>query len=106
MLATLDSFPHLVRTSPGTLTTDPAGRYRLNTPGGDFTAPRVLVCAGTWTTRLLTDLDPDLPVVPVLAAAGTALTVAAPQPLPAVIRTPNRAYACGLRAVPQADGAW
>ncbi|MFE5714230.1 hypothetical protein ACFQ7J_25865 [Streptomyces sp. NPDC056501] len=23
-----------------------------------------------------------------------------------VLRTPNRAYACGLHAVPQADGAW
>ncbi|MFG2875567.1 NAD(P)/FAD-dependent oxidoreductase [Streptomyces sp. NPDC048337] len=104
--AALGTFPHLVRTGTGTLGTAPAGRYRLHTPEGDFTAPRVLVCAGAWTTRLLDGLDPELPVVPVLAAAGTALTIAAPEPLPAVIRTPTRAYACGLHAVPQADGAW
>ncbi|MFF0476631.1 NAD(P)/FAD-dependent oxidoreductase [Streptomyces sp. NPDC004284] len=104
--AALDTFPGVVRTGPGDLTTTPAGRYRLSTPEGHFTAPRALVCAGAWTTPLLSVLDPDLPVVPVLAAAGTALTVSAPQPLPAVLRTPNRAYACGLHAVPQADGTW
>ncbi|WP_406340476.1 NAD(P)/FAD-dependent oxidoreductase [Streptomyces sp. NBC_00648] len=109
-LATLDAalaaFPHLTRSGPGTLSAAPAGHYRLTTPEGEFTAPRVLVCAGAWTSRLLAGLDPDLPVVPILAAAGTALSVTAPEPLPTVIRTPNRAYACGLHAVPQQNGSW
>jgi hypothetical protein len=51
-------------------------------------------------------LDPRLNVLPVVAAEGTAVTLSGPAPLPAVLRTPNRAYACGLHAVPQADGSW
>nr|WP_052499570.1 FAD-dependent oxidoreductase [Streptomyces vietnamensis] len=43
-----------------------------------------------------------------VAAEGTAVALrptAAPMP-PVVLRTPNRAYACGFHAVPQADGTW
>lgn len=106
-LATLDaalaSQPNTTRTPAGTLTAARGG-YLLDTPAGVFTAPRAVVAAGAWTTPILEALDPELPVVPVLAAAGTALTVTGPEALPAVIRTPNRAYACGLHTVPQADG--
>ncbi|MCJ1676238.1 FAD-dependent oxidoreductase [Streptomyces sp. APSN-46.1] len=108
-LATLDAalaaLPNVIRTPAGTLTALPSHNYLLDTPTGAFRAPRAVVAAGAWTTPLLEALDPDLPVVPVLAAAGTALTVTGPEPLPAVIRTPNRAYACGLHTVPQADGS-
>ncbi|MFC6064317.1 NAD(P)/FAD-dependent oxidoreductase [Streptomyces ochraceiscleroticus] len=108
-LATLDAalatLPNVIRTPAGTLTTLPAHGYLLDTPAGTFRAPRAVVAAGAWTTPLLEALDPDLPVVPVLSAAGTALTAAGHQPLPTVIRTPNRAYACGLHTVPQADGS-
>ncbi|WP_405533764.1 FAD-binding oxidoreductase (plasmid) [Streptomyces avidinii] len=108
-LATLDAalaaLPNVIRTPAGTLTALPAHGYRLDTSAGAFRAPRALVAAGAWTTPVLDALDPDLPVVPVLAAAGTALTVTGLEPLPAVIRTPNRAYACGLHTVPQADGS-
>ncbi|MFD6891407.1 NAD(P)/FAD-dependent oxidoreductase [Streptomyces sp. NPDC059957] len=102
--AALAALPNTLRTPAGTLTTAPAGGYLLDTPRGVFRAPRAVVAAGAWTTPLLEALDPDLPVVPVLAAAGTAVTVTSPEASPAVIRTPNRAYACGLHAVPQADG--
>ncbi|HEY9330136.1 MAG TPA: FAD-dependent oxidoreductase [Streptomyces sp.] len=108
-LATLDAalatLPNVTRTPAGTLTALPALDYLLDTPAGAFRAPRTVVAAGAWTTPLLAALDPGLPVVPVLAAAGTALTVTGLEPLPAVIRTPNRAYACGLHTVPQADGS-
>ncbi|MCX4529506.1 FAD-binding oxidoreductase [Streptomyces sp. NBC_01551] len=108
-LATLDTalaaLPNTIRTPAGTLTAAPEGGYLLDTPAGFFRAPRAVVAAGAWTTPILEALDPDLPVVPVLAAAGTAVTVTGPETRPAVIRTPNRAYACGLHAVPQADGS-
>ncbi len=107
-LATLDAalaaLPHTTRAPAGTLTAAPGGGYLLDTPAGAFRAPRAVVAAGAWTTPILESLDPDLPVVPVLAAAGTAVTVTGPEPWRAVVRTPNRAYACGLHAVPQADG--
>ncbi|MGW0908611.1 NAD(P)/FAD-dependent oxidoreductase [Streptomyces sp. NPDC002853] len=107
-LATLDAAlaaqPGITRTPAGTLTAARGGGYLLETPAGTFTASRAVVAAGAWTTPTLEALDPELPVVPVLAAAGTALSVSGPEPLPAVIRTPNRAYACGLHTVPQADG--
>ncbi|MFG3001064.1 NAD(P)/FAD-dependent oxidoreductase [Streptomyces sp. NPDC048340] len=102
--AALAALPNAIRTPAGTLTAAPGGGYLLDTPTGAFRAPRAVVAAGAWTTPLLEALDPDLPVVPVLAAAGTAVTVAGPEPWPRVVRTPNRAYACGLHAVPQADG--
>ncbi|MFD3682125.1 NAD(P)/FAD-dependent oxidoreductase [Streptomyces sp. NPDC058613] len=102
--AALAALPNVVRTPPGTLTVAPGGGYFLDTAAGVFRAPRAVVAAGAWTTPLLQALDPDLPVVPVLAAAGTAVTVTGPETWPAVVRTLNRAYACGLHAVPQADG--
>uniref|UniRef100_A0AAU2VEV4 FAD-dependent oxidoreductase n=1 Tax=Streptomyces sp. NBC_00003 TaxID=2903608 RepID=A0AAU2VEV4_9ACTN len=108
-LATLDAalgtLPNVIRTPCGALAASSPHGYLLDTPVGVFRARRAVVAAGAWTSRLLEALDPDLPVVPVLATAGTALTVTGQPPLPAVIRTPNRAYACGLHTVPQADGS-
>ncbi|MFG3244748.1 MULTISPECIES: NAD(P)/FAD-dependent oxidoreductase [unclassified Streptomyces] len=103
--AALESLPNLVRAPAGTLTALPARGYLLDTPDGAFRASRAVVAAGAWTTPLLEAVAPDVPVVPVLAAAGTAVTVSGQHPLPAVIRTPNRAFACGLHTVPQADGS-
>ncbi|MFD4247737.1 FAD-dependent oxidoreductase [Streptomyces sp. NPDC058525] len=76
-LATLDAAlavaSHTIRVPAGTLTAAPGGGYLLDTPAGVFRAPRAVVAAGAWTTPILDALDPDLPVVPVLAAAGTAV---------------------------------
>ncbi|MER7582284.1 FAD-binding oxidoreductase [Kitasatospora sp. NPDC097691] len=108
-LATLDAaltaLPNTTRTPAGWLHTD-GHHYTLHTPTATITAPVLVLAAGAWTTPLLTALDPDLPVLPVVTAEGTALSLTAPAPLTAVLRTPNRAYACGLHAVPQADGSW
>ncbi|MGW6691825.1 FAD-dependent oxidoreductase [Streptomyces sp. NPDC054961] len=107
-LATLDAAlaaqPQVTRTPAGQLTAAPGSGYRLTTPQGVLRVPRAMVAAGSWTIPILQAIDPDLPVVPVLTAAGTAVTVTAPEAWSAVVRTPNRAYACGLHAVPQADG--
>ncbi|NBE53806.1 NAD(P)/FAD-dependent oxidoreductase, partial [Streptomyces boluensis] len=108
-LATLDAalhaLPNLARTPAGLLRA--AGDdYTLHTGADRYTAPTVIVAAGAWTTPLLARLDPDLTVLPVVCAEGSAVSVDGPTPLRSVLRTPNRAYACGLHAVPQADGAW
>lgn len=77
----------------------PRRRLPPRHPDGRLPGPRAVVAAGAWTTPLRETLDPDLPVVPILATAGTAETVAGPQPPPpAVMRTPHRAYAWGLHA--------
>ncbi|MFJ7910180.1 NAD(P)/FAD-dependent oxidoreductase [Kitasatospora sp. NPDC096204] len=108
-LASLDgalgSLPNVTRTAAAPLRSDGSG-YVLSTRDGSITAPAVVVAAGAWTSPLVEALDPELTLLPVAAAEGTAVSVSAPAPLPAVLRTPNRAYACGLHAVPQADGSW
>ncbi|OLZ62122.1 hypothetical protein AV521_42640 [Streptomyces sp. IMTB 2501] len=104
--AALTALPNVIRTGPGALSALTDGGYLLATPEGSFRAPQAVVAAGAWAGRLIEALDPELPVLPVVSAAGTAVTVAAPQPMPAVVRTPNRAYACGLHTVPQQDGSW
>ncbi|WP_406115549.1 NAD(P)/FAD-dependent oxidoreductase [Kitasatospora purpeofusca] len=101
----LGALGNVVRTPAGELGATAAG-YALHSRDSVFTAPTAVVAAGAWSTPLLHALDPDLTVCPVVAAEGTSVTLGAPTPLPAVLRTPNRAYACGLHAVPQADGSW
>ncbi|MEU4746558.1 FAD-dependent oxidoreductase, partial [Actinosynnema sp. NPDC023658] len=103
--AALDALPGTTRVLGGRLTTTASG-YAVHSTDGTHTAPTAVVAAGAWTSPVLHALDPDLTVMPVLAVHGTAVTAGAPVPLHAVLRTPNRAYACGLHAVPQADGAW
>ncbi|MFF0749374.1 NAD(P)/FAD-dependent oxidoreductase [Streptomyces sp. NPDC004267] len=109
-LATLDAalgaLPDVRRVGSGRLRAD-GGAYELVTRGGRFRAGRVVVAAGAWTGGLLDGIDPELPVLPVVAAEGTAVSLRPGGPVPPVVlRTPNRAYACGLHAVPQADGTW
>ncbi|MGA5821357.1 NAD(P)/FAD-dependent oxidoreductase [Kitasatospora sp. NPDC094028] len=105
--AALAALPNLARLPAGRPALHPGG-YRLATAEGDVHTPVLVLAAGAWTTSLLEDLDPELPVLPVVSAEGSSVTVTAPaaEPLRAVLRTPNRAYACGLHAVPQADGNW
>ncbi|MER5730245.1 FAD-dependent oxidoreductase [Streptomyces sp. NPDC002138] len=108
-LATLDAalaaLPGVIRTPSGRL--EAAGsRYTLRTRTSTVTAPVLVLAAGAWTTPLHDSLDAHHTALPVVCAEGTAVSLTAPGPLPAVLRTPNRAYACGLHAVPQADGTW
>lgn len=105
--AALRTLPNVHRAGAGRLRAHGTA-YELATRTGTFRAERVIVAAGAWSSALLDGLDPELPVLPVVAAEGTAVTLrpgAGPVP-PVVLRTPNRAYACGLHAVPQADGTW
>lgn len=67
-------------------------------------ADQVVVAAGAWTPGLVAALAPEVDVVPVLAAAGAGVRIRSTPPVNAVVRTPNRAFACGTHLVPQADG--
>lgn len=106
MDAALGTLPHLRRAGTGRLRAL-GDAYELTTHADKFRADRVVVAAGAWSSALLDGIDPELPVLPVVAAEGTAVALRPMGPVPPVVlRTPNRAYACGLHAVPQADGTW
>lgn len=104
--AALRALPNVRRAGAGRLRVH-GDAYELATGEGRFTAGRVVVAAGAGSSALLDGVDPELPVLPVVPAEGTAVTLHPDIPVPPVVlRTPNRAYACGLHAVPQADGSW
>ncbi|MGO1068950.1 NAD(P)/FAD-dependent oxidoreductase [Lysobacter sp. CA199] len=66
-------------------------------------APQVVLAAGVWTQTIL-DTAPELArrIPRLFSGGGTSLVLEtiAPAP-PHVLRTPNRAFACGLHAVPR-----
>ncbi|MGA5196554.1 NAD(P)/FAD-dependent oxidoreductase [Streptomyces exfoliatus] len=102
--AALLALPHVRRTATGRLRAV-GDTYELTTRTGRFRARRAVVAAGAWSGAVLDGVAPDLPVLPVVVAEGAAVTVRPDLPAPpVVVRTPNRAYACGLHSVPQADG--
>ncbi|MFI9213688.1 NAD(P)/FAD-dependent oxidoreductase [Streptomyces sp. NPDC053253] len=104
--AALRALPNVDRVGAGRLRAHDAA-YEVTTRQGTFTAGRVVVAAGAWSSALLERVEPELPVLPVVSAEGTAVTLRPNDPVPPVVlRTPNRAYACAFHAVPQADGTW
>jgi len=76
--------------------------------GQTYTADWVVTCAGAFTSPLLASVpELDEAIMPVFSGAGVAAHVVdGPQTLPprSVLRTPNRAFACGLHAVPRHGG--
>ncbi|MBX8471489.1 MULTISPECIES: FAD-binding oxidoreductase [unclassified Pseudomonas] len=77
--------------------------------GGDVLwARKVIVAAGVHSLDLLSDFDDVVKKIPPLFSGyGVSILVKMPEgvELPSsVIRTPNRAFACGLHCVPRGDG--
>jgi glycine/D-amino acid oxidase-like deaminating enzyme len=75
--------------------------------GECLVAPKVVVAAGVHSLDLLQDLPNVEQIPPLFAGYGVSLLVRlAPgcRTPDSVIRTPNRAFACGLHCVPRADG--
>lgn len=71
----------------------------------EIRADAVVVAAGSSTSRLLDKSDLTGVIPAVFGGKGTSLVVrpAPPSALPVVVRTPNRAFACGVHLVPR-DG--
>lgn len=67
-------------------------------------ADQAVVAAGVWTSGVVAGLRPGITLMPVISGAGAALQVRPPAPMQAVVRTPNRSFACGLHTVPMTDG--
>ncbi|MFB7178590.1 NAD(P)/FAD-dependent oxidoreductase [Streptomyces sp. NPDC056257] len=80
-------------------------RYIIDLGDRRIAADRVVIAAGVWSARIAQGFRPGLHILPVISGAGTALRVRSNTPYRAVLRTPNRSFACGLHTVPQADGS-
>ncbi len=72
--------------------------------GADIRARHVVICAGASTTRLLDSIDACETLPRVFEGKGTALLLDIRRDLAEAIRTPNRAFACGLHLVPRPGG--
>jgi glycine/D-amino acid oxidase-like deaminating enzyme len=79
-------------------------RFYIQAGDTRLTTDKVVVAAGAWTPHVVAALAPDVEIIPVVSGGGTALRLRTPASAPAVVRTPNRAFGCGLHLVPQADG--
>jgi glycine/D-amino acid oxidase-like deaminating enzyme len=80
------------------------GGVVATTDAGPVEADQVVLATGAETTALLraSDLSDLLPTV--LGGRGVSVLVRSPQLAVGCIRTPNRAFACGLHLVPRSDG--
>jgi len=105
----LDAFHDvLVRDPNVTVVTERAVEVRdgvVTTMSGQKVAADVVVLAtGAETNSLLAASGLTELVPPVLGGRGVSMVVQATEPTEVCIRTPNRAFACGLHAVPRAGG--
>ena len=84
------------------LTVDAAGVHTRTS--GLVAAGQVVLATGAHTNELLARSGLAGLLPPLLGGRGVSVLVRATEPTPGCVRTPNRAFACGLHAVPRADG--
>lgn len=84
------------------LTVDAAGVHTR--ASGLVACAQVVLATGAHTNELLARSGLAGLLPPLLGGRGVSVLVRAPEPTPSCVRTPNRAFACGLHAVPRADG--
>ncbi len=78
------------------------GSWTVKAANGEaYVAPKVVVCAGAHTMRLVPEERLNLPKL--YFGRGSSVTVANGPVLPYTLRTPNRALSCGIHMVPQAN---
>jgi len=83
-------------------TVDSAGVHTRSS--GLLACAEVVLATGVHTNELLARSALTGLLPPLLGGRGVSVLVRAPEPAPSCVRTPNRAFACGLHAVPRADG--
>ena len=71
---------------------------------GTVPAAHVVLATGAHTNEVLARSGLVGLLPPLLGGRGVSVLVRATDPMPGCVRTPNRAFACGLHAVPRADG--
>lgn len=75
------------------------------TAGGDrVQAGSVVTCVGASTAPLLETVGAEAAIPAVYESKGTAVLLQPSEELDGAIRTPNRAFACGLHLLPRPDG--
>ena len=84
------------------LTVDAAGVHTRSS--GLVAAAQVVLATGAHTNEVLARSGLTGLLPPLLGGRGVSVLVRATDPTPGCVRTPNRAFACGLHAVPRADG--
>ena len=84
------------------VTVDAAGVHTRT--AGLVACAQVVLATGAHTNELLARSGLTGLLPPLLGGRGISVLVHAPEPTPGCVRTPNRAFACGLHAVPRADG--
>lgn len=103
-LATLDSWSHR---DDSVLGTRQAGAgWSVETASGEtLTADHLVVAAGSRSNEILApDLRLEAGVPDLYFGKGVSCVVAGAPPIPNTIRTPNRAFACGIHVVPRDRG--
>ena len=83
-----------------------AGGFTVDYGESVVSAGQLVVAAGAYSSGLVAGLLADRPLMPQFAGLGTAVLIRRPggSEFRSVVRTPNRAFACGLHVVPQAGG--
>lgn len=79
--AALRALPNVHRVGAGRLRAHGTA-YELSTRQAKFKADRVVVAVGACSGALLDRVDPELPVLPVVAAEGTAVALRPTAPVP------------------------
>ncbi|GAA4802004.1 FAD-binding oxidoreductase [Lysobacter hankyongensis] len=107
----LGNFPNvcIVEKSVLSISETSKNSFALALQGGlNITASSITVAAGAETTRIIDRSFPDLGkrIVPIISGNGAAITVSKINPIKYVYRTPNRAFSCGLHAVPYSDAIY
>lgn len=76
--------------------------------GKRWHADTVVLAAGVFTQNILNATPEIGTAMPIFAGAGVSATVSGAPTMMSdtVVRTPNRAFACGLHAVPRPGGSW
>ena len=79
------------------------GQVTLRLGDGEvLTAEQVVLAAGVGTAALVSDVELGLPAL--FGGRGVSLLLRSAVELPTGVRTPNRAFACGLHVLPRGDG--
>jgi glycine oxidase len=82
------------------------GEWHITTTHGKkFVTDCLIVCAGSLSAEIMGEAVYSAAQLPPLYfGKGVSCTVTSPIHLPHTIRTPNRAFACGIHVVPRANG--